>query len=125
MDLSNKNFEESKYFKEISKLLLTGATMMAESCPDCNVPLFKKKDKIFCPKCKKQAIYTSTENEAKEIEQKYSFSETQATLQDILTGKMNFLAQKIASSEDIPEIREILNLIKEIIEVLQNLRNLT
>ncbi len=108
----------------MSTLLLAGATMMAESCPDCNIPLFKQKDKIFCPKCKKKAIYTSNDIEAKEIEHKYSFSETQIILQDILTGKLNFLAHKMATTEDIVEIEKYAHLLKQLIGVLLDLRKM-
>lgn len=106
--MSQKNDESSSDIKRMSTLLLSGATMLTESCPDCNVPLFKKNEDIFCPKCERKAIFASSDEEIMQIEQSLSFSESRSTLQDILIGKLNFLAQKLADCEDIEEMRAIL-----------------
>ena len=43
----------SEELKRLSDLLKSGATMLSEACPDCHIPLYKKDDRIFCPKCNK------------------------------------------------------------------------
>ncbi|MFX1285376.1 MAG: Sjogren's syndrome/scleroderma autoantigen 1 family protein [Promethearchaeota archaeon] len=115
--MSNKEKDSSSDIKQMSTLLLSGATMLTESCPDCKVPLFKKNENTFCPKCGRKAVFVSSEDEVKEIEHAYSFSETREMTQDILTGKLNYMTQKLADCEDFEEIKTIL----EIMDLLLNL----
>ncbi len=91
--------------------------MLSDSCPDCNIPLFKKNENIFCSKCERKAIFASSNEEIKQIEQSLSFSESRSILQDILIGKLNFLAQKFAASEDLKELEAIL----QVMDLLINL----
>ncbi|UCG90654.1 MAG: hypothetical protein JSU57_02695 [Candidatus Heimdallarchaeota archaeon] len=115
--MSKKDNDSSSEIKQMSTLLLSGATMLADSCPDCKVPLFKKNENTFCPKCGRKAVYVSSDDEIREIEHAYSFSETRGMLQDILTGKLNFIAQKLAECEDYEEMKIIL----QIMDLLLNL----
>ena len=109
--------------KKMSTLLLSGATMLADSCPDCNVPLFKQKNRIFCPKCGRDAIFASSDNEIKTIEHSQSRKDTQVILQDVLLGKINFLTQKLASSETFEEVQRIVELLDKIIDLLLKMKN--
>jgi UPF0148 protein len=113
-----KQEQDSLDIKRMSSLLLSGATMLADSCPDCNVPLFKKDENAFCPKCNRKAVYVSSDEEAKKIEHSQSFSDTIELLQDIIIGKLNFLAQKLADSETFEEIERIIQLIEIILNLL-------
>ncbi|UCG00515.1 MAG: hypothetical protein JSW11_12890 [Candidatus Heimdallarchaeota archaeon] len=115
--MSKDKENSSSDIKQMSTLLLSGATMLADSCPDCKVPLFKKSEKIFCPKCGRKAVYVSSDDEAKQIEHAHSFSETREMVQDILTGKLNFMAQKLADCEKIEEMKNILQIIDMLIEI--------
>ncbi|UCE12258.1 MAG: hypothetical protein JSV04_08625 [Candidatus Heimdallarchaeota archaeon] len=115
--MTNKNDNSSSDIKKMSTLLLSGATMLADSCPDCNVPLFKKGDNIFCPKCGRKAVYVRSDEEIKQIEYTHSFSETKETIQDIITGKLNFLAQKLAASEDLEEIKIVAQIMDLLLEL--------
>lgn len=124
MEKKGKKTQNSsaKDIKQMSTLLLSGATMLADSCPDCNVPLFKQKDRIFCSKCGRDAIFAKSDNEIKTIEHSQSRKETQVILQDILIGKINFLAQKLASSETFEEIERIIELLDKIIDLLLKMK---
>lgn len=108
----------------MSTLLLSGATMLADSCPDCTVPLFKKEDKIFCPKCGRKAIYAKSEDEVKRIEDSQSLLETKTILQDILIGKINFLAQQLASNESFDNIKQIIELLDIMTDFLMKIKGL-
>jgi UPF0148 protein len=122
--MSDKNTDNSSDIKRMSSLLISGATMLADSCPDCNVPLFKRDDNVFCPKCNRKAVYVSSNDEVRQIEHKYSFSETLELLQDILTGKLNFLAQKLANCEELKEIQIIVQNMDLIIELTHKINKL-
>ncbi len=106
---------------QISKLLLSGATMLSDSCPDCNIPLFKKKDNISCPRCGRKAVYIDTDDEAKNIQQEHSLSQSIHQLKDILAGKINFLTNQLASTNDPKELKEVLELLDKITVILHNL----
>jgi UPF0148 protein len=41
----------SEPIKKMAELLRSGATMLQETCPKCNSPLFMLGDKILCAKC--------------------------------------------------------------------------
>ena len=116
--MSKDNGKSSSDIQHMSTLLLSGATMLADSCPDCKVPLFKKNENIFCPKCNRKAVFVSSDNEVKQIEQAYSLSETREVVQDILTGKLNFVAQKLADCEEMEEMRNILQLMDMILDMV-------
>ena len=106
---------------KMSKLLLSGATMLNESCPDCKIPLFKKDEKIFCPQCEREAVYVKNDNEVKQLEQKLSFEESTLQLREILTGKLNYLTNQLASSENMQEMLNILEVIDKIIGIIQKM----
>ncbi len=115
--MPKKKNDKLSDIKQMSTLLLSGATMLADSCPDCKVPLFKKNENTFCPKCGRKAVFVSSDDEVREIEHAYSFSETREMIQDILTGKLTYIAQKLADCEDFEEMKIIL----EILDLLLNL----
>jgi UPF0148 protein len=117
-DKQEHDQDSSLDIKRMSTLLLSGATMLADSCPDCNVPLFKKDENAFCPKCNRKAIYVSSDEEARKIEHSQSFSETIELLQDMVIGKLNFLAQKLAASETFEEMDTIIRLIDIMLELI-------
>ncbi|MFX1505016.1 MAG: Sjogren's syndrome/scleroderma autoantigen 1 family protein [Promethearchaeota archaeon] len=116
--MSKDDKNSSSDIQHMSTLLLSGATMLADSCPDCKVPLFKKNEEIFCPKCNRKAVFVSSDEEAKRIEQAHSFSETREIVQDILTGKLNFLVQKLADCEEMEEMKNILQTIDMILDII-------
>ncbi|MHA1512854.1 MAG: Sjogren's syndrome/scleroderma autoantigen 1 family protein [Candidatus Hodarchaeales archaeon] len=118
--------EEEKDRKEanlsrMSNLLLSGATMLGEACPDCNVPLFKSKDRIFCPQCERKAVYAKDDTEVRQIEQNLSLNESTSQLKDILIGKINFLANQLASADDPQQIIPILEMIEKMLVIIQKI----
>ena len=119
-----KNEERKDNRTELSKmgkLLLSGATMLNESCPDCKIPLFKKEGKIFCPQCERKAIYAKDDNEKRQIEQNLSLEEATSQLRDILTGKLTFLANQLASSDDLKSINQLLQSIEKVLEIIRRI----
>jgi UPF0148 protein len=106
---------------KMSKLLLSGATMLNDSCPDCKIPLFKKDEKIFCPQCEREALYVKNDSEVKQLVRKFTLEESTLQLRDILTGKMNYLTNQLASSENMQEMINILEVIDKILTIMQKL----
>ena len=114
---------DSDPITRMSSLLLTGATMLADSCPDCHVPLFKKTNKIFCPKCNREAVYARSDTEAKQLEHKHSYNETIELLQDILQGKLHALSQRLAAAESLDEIDPLVRLIGNLVDLASKIAN--
>ena len=112
---------KKKDLSRMSNLLLSGATMLGEACPDCNVPLFKNKDLIFCPQCERKAVYAKDDVEVRQIEQNLSLDESISQMKDILTGKMNFLANQLASVDDPKQIMPILEMIEKILVIIRKI----
>ena len=108
----------------MSSLLLSGATMLGEACPDCNVPLFRQNDKIFCPQCERKAVYVKNEKEIRQIEQNFSLDESTSQLREIITGKMNFLANQLASEDNHEQIMVILEIIDNILSILRKISDI-
>ncbi len=116
-----KKEQKEPDLSKMSQLLLAGATMLGESCPDCTVPLFKKNDEIFCPNCERKAVYAKNKDEIKTIEQKISLGEATHQLKEVLTGKITLLTNKLASLDTPGEINEILELIERILGILEKI----
>ena len=116
-----KNNQENAKLTRMSSLLLSGATMLGEACPDCNIPLFKQNNNIFCPQCERKAVYAKDKNQIRKIEQNFSFDESTSQLREILLGKMNFLANQLASEDNTQEIMQILEMIDKILTLMQKI----
>jgi uncharacterized Zn finger protein (UPF0148 family) len=41
----------NEQIKKMAELLRSGATMLQDTCPTCNSPLFRFEGKVFCVKC--------------------------------------------------------------------------
>jgi len=119
--MEGRNSRNNQNLARMSNLLLSGATMLDEACPDCKIPLFKKNDSIFCPQCKRKAVYAKDDAEIRQIEQNLSLGEATSQLKDILTGKMNFLANQLASTDDPQQIMPILEMIEKILVIIQKI----
>ncbi|MHA1993757.1 MAG: Sjogren's syndrome/scleroderma autoantigen 1 family protein [Candidatus Hodarchaeales archaeon] len=117
---NNKKLKKPDLTK-MSQLLLSGATMLSESCPDCAVPLFKKNEDIFCPNCERKALYIKNKEEIKKIEQTFSLGEATTQLRDVLTGKITFLTNQLASADTPEEIAYILDIIEKIFGIFQKI----
>ncbi|MFW9856406.1 MAG: Sjogren's syndrome/scleroderma autoantigen 1 family protein [Candidatus Thorarchaeota archaeon] len=118
-----KEPSESDPIARMSSLLLTGATMLSDACPDCHVPLFKKENKIFCPKCNREAVFARSDAEAKQIEHRYSLGETIELLQDILVGKLLALGHQLAATESLDELKRIIQTIDTIVDITLKIAN--
>lgn len=99
--------------KEMARLLLSGAVMLAEQCPVCGAPLFKLKDNtVKCASCGYVKTEKAKKGEKEEIEQKITMEK------EILTKKLDLLLQSLEKSQDANEIRAILEAIRIIHELL-------
>jgi UPF0148 protein len=107
---------------KMSKLLLSGASMLSDSCPDCKIPLFKKNEVVFCPQCERKVVYVTDEKEIKEIEQQFSLDDSVSQLKDVLAGKLNYFTNQLASMENTREISDVLEMIEKILTIVEKVK---
>ena len=110
--------------KNMSKYLLQGAEMLKDSCPNCNVPLLKLQDKIFCGGCNKEVIYATEEN-AQELEHKITYdTESKSIIRNtetILLGKLeNITNQMITQQKE--ELQQSLEIMDKLLGLLLKIK---
>jgi len=104
--------------KEMAKLLTSGATMLAESCPKCGSPLFRLKDgKVMCPSC--GFTPTETKPEVKPEAVTAGPSPSNKELSVVLKKKLSVLLDKLEKAEDPHEIKEAAEAIKLLLELIK------
>ncbi len=108
----------------MSKLLLEGATLLSDSCPDCRVPLFRKDGKIFCSSCGRRAVYASSDAEAQQIVQATDLGKTLDDLQAVLQGKLEYLLNNLSQEEDLEIMEQLFKAIGTLLDLLQGLKDL-
>ncbi|MDT7892472.1 MAG: Sjogren's syndrome/scleroderma autoantigen 1 family protein [Thermoproteota archaeon] len=106
--------------KRMAELLKAGNTMLAESCPDCKVPLFKMKDgKIICPSCNRIAIYVKHGEE-----ESISRFQTIDRLLSVVVSKLNELEPAIINEYDEIKLKSKIDLMISLIEAYERLMKL-
>ncbi len=104
-------------YKKMADLLKAGNVMLADSCPDCKVPLFKMKDgKIICPSCNRVAIYVKHGEELNIV--RY---QTIDKLLSTVVYKLNELEASIINEYDEVRLKNKVDLINSLLEVYERL----
>ena len=106
--------------KKMAELLRQGATMLADSCPQCGSPLFKVKEDIYCAKCHRRIVYADSEEE---IEQEAVMNLIPG-LRETLMGKLKALNDLIDSETDIESLTKLANLMVLLLQSLHRLENM-
>ena len=113
--------------KNMSKYLLQGAEMLKDSCPNCNVPLLKLKDKTFCGGCNKEVIY-ATEESVQEIEHKMTYdTESKSIIRNtetILLGKLENVTNMLINQQN-EDLKHSLEIIDQILSLLLKVQEFT
>lgn len=105
--------DDDEKTKKAAELLLQGATMLQISCPQCNDPIYRKRDgQMFCVNCQSLIVF---ERDAK-IEEKQQSKRIETN--DPIQSKIDKLAAQLDQEQDPDKIVEIAETIKK----LQNLK---
>ncbi len=106
--------------KKMAELLRQGATMLADACPQCGSPLFKKDDDIFCAKCHRRIVYADSEEE---VEQQ-AVMNLLPELRETLIGKLKALNELVDSETDVEALTKLANLMVLLLQSLHQLENM-
>ncbi len=114
------DIEREKVVQKMANLLRKGATMLQETCPIHNVPLFKlKTGEIVCPACGKRVIILKEGEEHKEVQVR-----TALGMEQVLFEKLRYLTYMLSEEKEPEKIREILVAINECLTVLERLKKI-
>lgn len=106
--------------KKMADLLRRGATMLAESCPQCGSPLFKVGDDVYCAKCDRRIVYAKSGDEIEPQAVKTLIPELRVTL----IGKLKALNELVESENDIETLTRIANLMILLLQSLHHLESM-
>ncbi|MGD9380827.1 MAG: Sjogren's syndrome/scleroderma autoantigen 1 family protein [Candidatus Thorarchaeota archaeon] len=107
--------------KKMAELLRRGATMLAESCPQCGSPLMKVEDNIYCATCDRRIVYANSDEEA----------ETQAVkvlipqLRETLLRKLSSLTNVLETENDTEALTKLANLMVLLLQALHKLESMS
>jgi uncharacterized Zn finger protein (UPF0148 family) len=103
----------------MSDLLKAGATMLFEHCPECNAPLFKNKDEVWCPNCNKRVIIVK-EGEETEVTSMLLLEEIEKTIM----MKLQEISREIGKERASSKLLERGELLLKWLEILEKIRTL-
>lgn len=109
--------KKENIYKKMAELLKAGNVMLADSCPDCKVPLFKMKDgKIVCPSCNRVAIYVK-HGEESTVERYQAIDRLLSTV----VYKLNELETSIMNEFDESKLKLKVDLMNSLLEAYERL----
>jgi len=105
--------------KRMAELLRAGATMMAESCPDCKVPIFRlTSGEIICPRCGRRVVFAKSSEAEKLAAQSTASSELEALLQK----KIASIKERMEATDDPKELESLSRSLSSLLDSLGKVR---
>ena len=102
--------------KNMGELLRKGATMLSESCPECNTPLFRLKDgSLICPMCNKPVVIVSADTDVEGIAQQGSIDQT-------LLNKVKEIQGKLEAETEPEKINTLLETLMKLLDARERVR---
>ena len=106
--------------KKMADLLQRGATMLADSCPQCGSPLFKVGEDSYCAKCDRRIVYADSDEETKTEAVMTLLPE----LRETLITKLKALNELVDSETDVESLTKLANLMVLLLQSLHRLENM-
>jgi len=119
--VANMDKTNDSSVKKMAELLRRGATMLAESCPQCGSPLMKVENDIYCATCDRRIVYADSDEEA----------ETQAVkvlipqLRETLIRKLSSLTNVLDTENDTEALTKLANLMVLLLQALHKLESMS
>ena len=104
--------------KNMGELLRKGATMLSESCPECNTPLFRLKDgSLICPMCNKPVVIVSADADTEGMAQQDSIDKT-------LLNKVKEIQGKLEVETEPEKINVLLETLMKLLDARERVRKI-
>src|SRR5207253_9347342 len=104
----------------MANLLQSGATMLADDCPEGGNPLFRVKGDIFCAKSKKPVVYARATGPQASVSQSVLWE----TVEPTIVGKISETNALLKLEKDPEKMSVYSNLVFGWLSMLEKLRNL-
>jgi UPF0148 protein len=104
--------------KQMAELLRKGATMLSETCPECNTPLFRLKDgSLVCPMCNKPVVVVSADTDPETLAQTGSIDQT-------LMNKITEIQDMLEKEKDPSRINILLEVLMKLLDTRERIKKL-
>jgi len=107
--------------KKMAELLRHGATMLAQSCPQCGSPLMQVEDDIYCATCDRRIIIAEDDEEAEAQAVKVMLPQ----LRETLIRKLSSITDEIEATNDVEALTKLANLMVMLLQALHRLENMS
>jgi len=105
--------------KRMAELLRAGSTMMAESCPDCKVPIFRlTSGDMICPGCGRKVVFAKSSEDEKAVTQNLAASELEVVIQ----RKILSIKEKLEATDDPKELESLSRSLSSLLDSLERVR---
>lgn len=128
--MTNKGTEETEEaIRALAEALRAGGTLLHASCPQCNTPLIKIGDKIYCKYCNKEVIIYKEESELpleiREALKKQTLQKTRSKspVEKTIKRKVEGLRKKLEKTEDPEEIVKLSEAIDSLLDTLRKIES--
>jgi UPF0148 protein len=102
----------------MAELLRKGATMLSETCPECNTPLFKLQDgSLICPMCNKPVVVVSADTDTEVIAQQGSIDQT-------LMNKIKYIQYMLEQEKEPERINVLLETLRKLLDTRERIRKI-
>lgn len=113
--------------KAIADALKAGGTLLNIACPNCNYPLIRIDEKIFCKICNQEVyIYRDESELPKEykqaLKQKTKVSSEETEVEKTIKGKIEELRKKLEKTIDTDEIVKLSEAINKLSQTLKKMK---
>lgn len=124
--------QDSKAVKALAQALASGGTLLDISCPQCNSPLVKIDDKIFCKFCDKEVVVYRDEKELPpELQRALKApmgelttpSTSDSKIEETMKRKIENLRERLEQTEDPDEIIKLSEAIDRLVDTLKKIRS--
>jgi UPF0148 protein len=104
--------------KQMAELLRKGATMLNETCPECNTPLFKLRDgSLVCPMCNKPVVVVPADADTDGMAQQGSIDQT-------LMNKIKEIQSLLEKEKEPAKINALLDTLVRLLDARERVRKL-
>jgi len=114
-----KSMKKKKTNKMV-ELLLSGATMLSNSCPVCASPLFKVRGDIYCSTCDKKVLIVKEGEESTTIVSSVMLPR----IDEIVFSKLQDLNKQMEEEKDPEKLYSIAKLLNALLDILEKIRRI-
>ena len=106
--------------ERMANLLKSGATMLSDTCPQCQSPLFKVKDELLCVKCNRPVVVVkATEDESSVVA-----AQALGRLEQTALMKINEINSSLKAENDPEKIENLRLSLSDWLTVVERVRKL-